>query len=555
METLPELLECAARFAPHCGISVYDRRGQTCERRTYGRILDSARDSAGRLAALGIRQGDRVLVGLPTTWNLIQIYFGVILRGAYPTIVPHTGMFGGGKSYTQKLSSTVRLLGAKLIVCETSTRNELVEHGYCDEFKITVSPDELSKIPPLVENICHIPGPEELAFIQMTSGSTGQQRAISISHRSACHNAWAIGKALSCIQYSKNDSGVSWLPMNHDMGLVGCLLFSIAYGFDLQLLRPETFLAKPRQWLQIISDCGATMTTAPNFAYQSCLERIGPELSGLDLSSVRSLMTGAEIIRADTCNAFQEKFAPFGLQPGAFVPCYGLAEATLAVTFETSRNGVHTMPVPNDSGYSKDLPSIVSNGKVIADTEMRIVVPGRPTEILADGMVGEVCVKGPGVFLGYYGEARHQDWLYTGDLGFICNSELYLTGRCKDVLIIRGKNLMPSELEWIAERELGGGGTERTCAFSVQSGHDGEQAVLVVEIPQSLLFSLQLLDRGIRARIVREIGISVADLVFIRRGQIPKTTSGKVQRNILKQRYLADGLERIHIGDANEQES
>lgn len=553
IETLPQMLESAARFAPLRGIAIFDRRGQNFERHSYTELLESAKDYAGRLSSLQILPGDRVLISLPTTWNLLRLYFGTVFCGAYPTLISHTGSFGGGNTYAEKIAAIANLLSAKAIFCDASTRNELAQYAQHDAIKLTVLPEELAKMSPLAGHVVYNPSPAELAFIQLSSGSTGRQRAIKISHASACHNARAIGQALHCRPYLGMDTGVSWLPLNHDMGLVGCLFVSILHGFDLWLLRPETFLARPKLWLQTLSERNATMTTAPNFAYQTCVERIAAEeLAGMNLSSLRALMTGAEIIRPETCHAFQEKFATAGLRESVFVPCYGMAEATLAVTFDTSNRGLRTMPLPQGSDFSGGLQTIVSNGKAIANTQIRISVPARPTDILADGAVGEICVKGPGVFSGYYGETQegdevfHQEWLRTGDLGFLNNGELYLTGRCKDVLIIRGRNVMPNEMEWLAERELGGGGTERTCAFSIQGDSAGEQAVLVVEVRQDLFDSLAILDRAIKEKIGAVLGLGIADLVFVKRGQIPKTTSGKVQRKELRQRYLDGRIERLN---------
>jgi fatty-acyl-CoA synthase len=303
-------------------------------------------------------------------------------------------------------------------------------------------------------------------------------------------------------------------------------------------------------WLRELGSNGASFAPAPNFGYQLCVERIRPQqLEGVDLSNFKVAQTGAEMIRAETAAAFVEHFAPFGFQPEAMLPCYGLAEATLGVTFDDHGTGVRTLPAPpgTDSGYS--LTDVVCLGRPVRDTSLRIGAPdGRD---LSDGTVGEVCIQGPGVFAGYYGdpeataESLRDGWYRTGDLGFQHRGELYLTGRIKDVLIVHAHNLMPDEIERLADGVTGGGGLLRSAAFSVARGAAGEEAVLVVETDADDPDRLAEIERDIRIRIGRNLGLPVADVVFVRRGRIPRTTSGKMQRGEVRRRYLEGTLEQL----------
>jgi fatty-acyl-CoA synthase len=253
------------------------------------------------------------------------------------------------------------------------------------------------------------------------------------------------------------------------------------------------------------------------------------------------------MVRPETAAAFAELTAPAGFSAAALRPCYGLAEGTLAVTFDLAGEGVRTRA--NPAAAVGEAPEVVCVGSPVADTEVRITAPDGTAR--ADGEVGEVRVRGPGVFLGYFNdpestaESLVDGWLATGDLGFLHGGELYLTGRIKDVLILRGHNLMPHELEWLAEGVTGGGGIERCGAFSIDGGAEGELPVVVVETGERSPEARAGLARQIRLAVGHALSLTLADVAFVRRGRIPKTTSGKVQRRELKQRYLAGELERL----------
>jgi acyl-CoA synthetase (AMP-forming)/AMP-acid ligase II len=335
------------------------------------------------------------------------------------------------------------------------------------------------------------------------------------------------------------------------MGLVGCLFFSLHCGFDLHLMPPEAFLARPEAWLRGLAAGGATITAAPNFAFRLCVERAAPErLEGLDLSGWRHAMVGAEMIRPDTMAAFAEAFGASGFRPSTLRPCYGLAEGTLAVTFDGRGEGVRSTRPPESAELdAASAAEVVSTGEPVIDTE--VVVAGPDGRALPEDRVGEVRVRGPGVFAGYWqdeaatAEALQDGWLATGDLGFLRDGELYLVGRRKEILIVRGENLMPHELEWIAEAVVGSGGACRAGAFSIESAEAGEEPVVVVEVPDPGAGGLEGLERAVRTRVGQELGLPLADVLLVKRGAVPKTTSGKVRRRELRRRYLAGELTRL----------
>ena len=551
--TLPEAFERAAKHFPERGIEVFDSRGRASERRAYPEILAAARQAAGRWAALGVGPGERVLICLPTSWAWFESWLGAMFHGVLPVAVAPGAAFGAAEAQIRKVEGLIELLGARRAVVTAGFRRAAARADARRTNEAAITPEELGKLTP--ESIAaRRPEPGEIAFLQLTSGSTGLPRAVSIPHRSAIHNAISSGEAIGAPHgapaHQWAESMVSWLPLNHDMGLVGAVFQALCGGLDLCLIPPGVFLARPRKWLEQLGRHGVTYAPAPNFGYQLCVERLAAEAGeGLDLSSWRAAMTGAEMVRPETVAAFCDAFGPHGFRPEAFRPCYGLAEGTLAVTFDLKGEGVRTRPSPGGTDAGTGLSEVVCVGEPVADTEVRVVAPD--DRRLSDGAIGEVKAKGPGIFAGYYNdpqttaESLSDGWLSTGDLGFFHRGELYLTGRLKDLLIVRGSNLMPHEIEWLAESVTGGGGALRTGAFSVARGAAGEEPIVVVEVDQRDPEKLGELEREIKSHIGRTLSLPVADLVFVRRGKIPKTTSGKVQRRELREKYLNGEIERL----------
>jgi len=580
-KTLPEALHRAAIAFPDKGLAIFDGRGRSHERRSWAEVRGMACTGAERLAALGVERGDRVVVCLPSSWEWMESWLGALLLGAWPVALAPAGALGSSEAHTRRVAEVVERLDARLLVTGASVLDEAARlaestepgssgEGAPGEGSGREALRELAARGQTPERLAEItlrtvkfarPEPEEVAFLQLTSGSTGVPRAVQITHAAAMHNNRvsdeAIGAPHGAPAHTWADAMVAWLPLNHDMGLVGCLFMSLTHGLDLWLMNPTTFLARPGLWLEQIARRGVTFAPAPNFGYQLLAERLGGAMGrrglpeGLDLSGFRAALVGAEMVRPETVEAFVGLTEPHGFDPRAIRPCYGLAEGTLAVTFDCRGEGLRTRPRPAGTVSAEDLGGreVACVGAPVADTEVRILAPdGRE---LPEGEIGEVRARGPGIFTGYYNdskataEALVDGWLATGDLGFLHGGELYLTGRLKDILILRGHNLMPHELEWLAEGVTGGGGVERAGAFSVDGGPEGERPVLVVETGVRAPDALRELAHDIRREVGRTLSLILADVTFVRRGKIPKTTSGKVQRRELKRRYLAGDLERL----------
>lgn len=558
--SLPAALVRAAARHPERGIEIFDGRGRRSERRTYPEVLAGVERGAGRWAALGVAAGDRVLVSLPSSWDWFDAWLGALWQGALPVALAPAAGLGAAEAHVQKLAEVAALLGACRALAPAAARTEAERVGVSLPTGLLVSPEELAATTPATAARDPRPDPEEVAFLQLTSGSTGTPRAVAIPHRAALYNARAMREAVTAPHRGEGadadpDALVSWLPLHHDMGLVGCFLLSLIYGYDLDLFQPTTFLARPRPWLERLGSRRAALTAAPNFGYHLCVERLGGDpaaLAGLDLSGWRDAMSGAEMIRGETVEAFTETFAPHGFRPGTMRACYGLAEATLAVTLDRRGEGVRFRPLPE--GMEASLLTsreVAAVGEPLAGTEVRVTGPSG--DALPAEAIGEIEVRSPGVFAGYWGdpeataETLVDGWLKTGDLGFFAAGELHVTGRSKDLLIVRGHNMAPDELERLADGVAGGGGMLRSAAFSVARDGRGEEPVLVVEAGERDPARLAALAHEIRSRVGHALSLPLADVAFVRRGKIPKTTSGKVQRREIRRLYLAGELERLDV--------
>jgi amino acid adenylation domain-containing protein len=407
--------------------------------------------------------------------------------------------------------------------------------------------------------------PETLAFLQYTSGSTGIPKGVMLSHANLLHNQKVIQQGFG----HSDGVGVSWLPLYHDMGLIGHVIHPIYMGKLCVLLSPVDFLQKPIRWLQAISRYGGTTSGGPNFAYQFSVEKTTPEQrEGLDLSGWTTAYTGAEAIRADTLNAFSKTFEPYGFKHTAFYPCYGLAEATLMVTSSDSSLGPVTQYVKREALEQGDIVeedasndgaiSLVGCGNVSFDQKILIVDP--ETQIECDpNKVGEIWVSGESIANGYWQRPEQTEhdfqayiadsddgpFLRTGDLGFVKDDQLYVTGRLKDLIIIRGRNHYPDDIEYTVAKahpalEEGSG-----AAFSVDV--DGEeQLVIVYELKRSHRDAdVKEVAQAVRRVVFEEHILSVYALVLVRPMSIPKTSSGKIQRHACRDGFLKGELNVI----------
>jgi acyl-CoA synthetase (AMP-forming)/AMP-acid ligase II/acyl carrier protein len=405
---------------------------------------------------------------------------------------------------------------------------------------------------------------ETVAFLQYTSGSTSTPKGVLVSHGNLLHNQAMMRESL---KHDDDTVIVSWLPMYHDMGLIGNILAGMYNGVPCYLMAHTDFLQEPACWLKAISKYRATFSGGPNFAYDLCARKVRQEQrEGLDLSCWKTAFNGSEPVRAETLRRFAETFSPCGFRPEALYPCYGLAEATLFVSggvgskapvvanFNKARLEEHRAVVPD---HLQDGVALVSSGK--ASLEERIIIVNPQTLTKCDeGQVGEIWVSSAAVALGYWGRPELTDetfcahlsdteegpYLRTGDLGFLFQSDLYVTGRIKDLIVIRGRNHYPQDIELTAEASHPALRSGCSAAFAV-SGEETERLILVAELNRECRNSVDMNEvaESIRQALLVEHEVDISAIVLIKPGSLPKTSSGKIQRSAIRSAFLSENLE------------
>lgn len=562
-DTFTQLLRArAADLADH-DVHVFLRdagRGSEPERLTYGELDVEARRIASCLQAMGA-EGRPVLLLHSSTRRFLTAFAACLYAGAVAVPAPMPGGVRRGKRLN-RTTSVLQDTGAHLVLTDTEGAPEvslwLAEANRQDVVCLAIDIPDLGD-PADWRELRALP--DDLAFLQYTSGSVSEPRGVMVTHRNLLANQEALQKVLHT---TEQDRFGSWLPYYHDMGLIAHLLHPIWLGSLSVQVAPDSFVRSPLRWLRAIDRYGVTAAGGPNFCYDLCVRRIDDEqLAGLDLSRWRLVLNGAEPVRPESLHAFAERFAPAGLRPEALYPSYGLAEATLVVS-----GGVPGTPHVERSfdqaaleqdRLSPALPdaptrTLVGCGQVV-DLDVRIVDPATRRDLPA-GAVGEVWLRGPSVTRGYWkrptetehtfratldGEDGH--YLRTGDLGVLDAGELFVTGRLKEVIILNGRNVYPQDIEWSVKAvspvlTLGVG-----AAFSVEAGR--EQLVLVQEVKGAGAdpATLRTLAQGIQSLIGREFSIPAGNVLLVLPGTVRRTTSGKVQRTLMRRLFL-DGAVR-----------
>ena len=540
--------ECST--SSHRGLSVVDRAGHPY-RRPWAEIVEGARRIAGRLQSLSVEPGDRVALVYGTGFDFVEAFFGTLLTGAVPVPLYPPVRLGRLDEYHLRTSAMLRSVDASLLLCDRRIRRILGE---------TIAD---TRLPNGCRTIDELPSGlfqprdarlDELCLIQFSSGTTVEPKPVALTHQAVM----AQVRTLNAFWPDSDDvrhSGVSWLPLYHDMGLIGCLLTAVERPGDLTLIPPELFVASPALWLQTLSATRATISPAPNFAYGLCVEKINDrELEGVDLSDWRIALNGAETVVADVVRSFSDRFSRWGFRSEAMTPVYGLSEAALAVTFSSLE------AAPASKRFSRT--SLSSDGTAQEDPQgVEIVSVGTPIpgcaveirdmngETRDDRQSGSVWVQSPSLMDGYFGNASASartvtgDWLDTGDLGFLYDGELFLTGRAKDVLILRGLNHLPDDVESAID---GIAGLRTGCSAAVSylpEDAAGEILVLLAERSREAtdIDEGQLVTRCHRS-ILTKTGLDASRIEILEPGSLPRTSSGKIRRQKALELYLSGTL-------------
>ncbi|MFF8393070.1 amino acid adenylation domain-containing protein [Streptomyces sp. NPDC016172] len=560
--TFIETLRRRAEITPHRLALEFEISETEIRALDYAELDRGARAIAALIQARTDR-GSRVLLLHQPGPNYVTAFFGCLYAGAVAVpVYPPLGSHG-----IERVSAIAADSGAVLALVDTATLAAIDERGDRLDMRSSLAwatTDDVTtdladwRDPEL--------SPDDLAFLQYTSGSTGTPKGVMLSHANLVHNSATIGQSLGL---DENSRGVSWLPPYHDMGLIGGILQPVHTGFPCTLLSPLTFLHQPMRWLRAVSRTRATITAAPDFAYAEVLRRTKPgDRDGLDLSSLRHALVGAEPVRGATMDSFAEAFEAAGFRRSAFYPCYGLAEATL---FVTGRADPAAEPAalrvrrPDlDEGRATEAAPDESAAELIGcgwanHGDLTLVVDPATGEPLPPDTVGEVWVSGPTVARGYWNRPEltatafgaaamghpGRTFLRTGDLGFQHDAELFVTGRIKDLIIVRGRNLYPPDLELTAERSHPLLNPGRGAAIAVDDGTT-EQVVLVHEVVRTFREEDgPFVVKAVREAVAAEHGLALADVVLVRIGKIPRTSSGKVRRAECRTRWLAGAFEPV----------
>ncbi len=530
-----------------------------------GDLDTSARALAVRLRTRA-RVGDRALILCEPGLGYITAFFaclyaGVVAVPAYPPVGATAHRLG-------RIEAVSRDCAASVMIVDDATDAEMAAHAdsgaaALPRFSVAAidTADASSwRRPPIVG--------ADLAFLQYSSGSTGTPKGVMVTHRNLLAQTAVVNdRFLNGVDEAWET--FTWLPPYHDMGLIGSLLTFAVSRSSATLMTPMAFLKRPLRWLEAVTAIRARLTGAPNFALDLCVRKATPEaIARLDLSSLDVLFSGAEPVRADTLERFAETFGPAGFDPAALLPCYGLAEGTLAVTAKPRPGPSRTLTASRAgllAGESRapecaeDERRLVSCGRAMEGHTVRIVDPAEGAE-LAPGLVGEIQVAGPSVTDGYFGQpeltaetflpdADGTVWLRTGDLGYLDAGELVVVGRRKDLLIVNGRNHHPHDLEDAIVASHPGVRPGGVAAFALE---ESEDVGLVVEVEGRITDEdASAIDRGIREVLGGEHGVAPAELVLVRPGTVPKTSSGKVQRSACRaalSQGLLDGRIRWRFG-------
>ncbi|MCB9597837.1 MAG: fatty acyl-AMP ligase [Sandaracinaceae bacterium] len=545
--TLPAALERAALRTGYGFTFVKDDR--TEEEHTWEALLLRAKSIAVALNERGMRNGDHVALILPEAGDFIPTFLGVIQGGGVP--VPLYPPMGVGQlgGYLEHCKHIVGASRAKWLVTNRQIHAVIGKvRESAPDLREILGMNDLAGDPGLWRD----PGLglDDPAFIQFTSGSTSRPKGVVVTHGNLAENAHAVMRV--GLNSNDEDRGVSWLPLFHDMGLIGFVIAPIIHRVPVSFMSPMTFLKRPATWLEVLSKHRGTITYGPNFSYAITAKRVRDrDIEGLDLSHVRVAGCGAEPIQADTLRAFADRFSRIGFTEKAFVPSYGMAEYTLAIAFS---RGIPTDRVDQDRLWSDGEAvsvdegglEIVGCGGAFPDHGIRIVdVESR--EVLPDRRVGEIEVSGPSVMTGYYEQEgvtaqtiNPEGWLKTGDLGYLVDGKVFICGRAKDVIIVNGKNYYPQDLEW-AGSEVPGVRAGNVIAFpSFREGLGREAVVVVAETKQK--DGREQLARDVKTEIAKQTGLTVDEVVVVDAGTIPKTSSGKLQRRRARALYEEQGL-------------
>jgi acyl-CoA synthetase (AMP-forming)/AMP-acid ligase II len=541
--TLNDCLDAGARSA--FGLTFVDAR-ENETKLSWADVRHRARRMAAALAQRGIEPGDRVAMVLPTGADFMDAFFGALLAGAVPVPLYPPVRLGRMDEYARSTGRMLEVSGAKIVLADRRIR--LLLGKALDVARPALGCPTVVELMQGRDELAREITPDSLGLLQFSSGSTVDPKPVALTHANLLAQLAAL-RALLVERPGTHEKGVSWLPLYHDMGLIGCLLVALYSPGDLVLLPPEAFLARPALWLRALSRHRATISPAPNFAYGLCLKRVrDDELEGVDLSAWTYALNGAEPVSHEIMERFCERFARHGFRREALMPVYGLSEAALALTFTPAEGEkrvcrVDAKALALDGDVRPGERALVSVGVPVPGCEIEI--RGEDGALAAERRVGAIFARADFVMKEYFGNpaaterALRDGWLDTGDLGFVDAGELYVCGRAKDVVIIRGANHAPQEFEECLESLAG---VRAGCAVALGFVPDDTHAESLLILAESADDPPADLAQQIASAIAARSGIRPHTVVVLAPGTLPRTSSGKLRRGEALRRFLAGEL-------------
>jgi fatty-acyl-CoA synthase len=545
-DTLWEALDYAAKGL--CGYNFFSAKGELQRVLTYRELRELARDFGQALVALGLERGDRVILVADTDPDFAVAFMGCQYAGVLPVPVAIPTSLGGKDAYIAQLRHQIEGCGATAAMAPESVIGFLKQAADGLGLKLVGTAPDFWNIPRKSADLRPFDraGP---SYLQYSSGSTRFPKGIEVSQGSFMANAYAI--STDGLRVVPGDRSTSWLPLYHDMGLVGFMLCPLTTQMSVDYIATRDFARRSLTWLKLISEYRGTLSYAPSFGYDLCVRRMRDDTAlSLDLSSWRAAGIGGDMVQHETLKRFADTFAPHRFDPVAFVPSYGMAETTLAMSFApldqlylvdyvdreklaTENRAVPAAPGPTSRGFVACGRALVAHEFAIRDAS------GKPC---AERQVGKIFFRGPSVMTGYFGqpeltaEALSPDgWLDTGDLGYFLDGQIVITGRAKDLIIIAGRNIWPQDLEWATE-ELGDLRRGDVAAFSVETA-ESEAVVVLVQCRLTDPEARGKLQKDVAALLQKSAGVE-ARVVLVPPHGLPQTSSGKLSRAKAKANYL-----------------
>ncbi len=549
-ETLGAALDYAA--TGKTGLNFHDPRGTLARAYPYAELQSDAVETARRLIGAGVKPQDRIALIAETGPEFAALFFGCIYAGAWPVPLPLPTSFGGKQSYVDQLAVQMQSADPLLLFHPTELEVMAREAGE----SVGVKPVDWGHFAEQPAPECALPqaNSNDIAYLQYSSGSTRFPHGVAVTHHALLNNLAAHAHGMEVVE---GDRCISWLPWYHDMGLVGCFLSPIANQVSADYLKTEDFARRPLAWLDLISrNPGTSISYSPTFGYDICARRISSQShvsDRFDLSRWRLAGNGADMIRPDVMQSFVDAFADAGFKAKAFLPSYGLAEATLAVSIMPPGEGIRVELVdeaelsgePTSVDRPKRFRAIVNCGKAARD--MKIEVRGADGALLPDRDVGKVWCSGPSIMHSYFRdpaatEACLQDgWLDTGDMGYLSEGYIFVVGRAKDMIIINGKNHWPQDIEWAVE-QLPGFKSGDIAAFAITGATGEETPAVLVQCRTTDIAERALMHAAIREKVRSITGMNcVIELIPPR--TLPRTSSGKLSRAKARSLYLSGEIQ------------